>query len=65
MLRVVIDQILKRKGKTRYWLAHTADLDYISLIKLCNGETSKISFDYIERICTTLECTPNDIFRIT
>ena len=64
MLRITIDRVLDEHNKTMYWLANETGLSYINLIRLCKNQTSKISFDYIEKICNALECTPNDIIKI-
>lgn len=61
-MRIKIDSVLQDRGKSRYWLSQQLNCSYQSLVKLCNGETSSISFDLMSRICITLKCTPNDIF---
>ena len=33
-----------------------------NILKICNGETSTIRFDTIEKICTALECHIYDLF---
>ncbi|MBY2501362.1 helix-turn-helix transcriptional regulator, partial [Clostridioides difficile] len=49
------------KGKTRYWLAKEIGIKQQSLNKIASNETVSIRFDILEKICTTLECTPNDV----
>lgn len=61
-MRITIDKVLNTHQRTRYWLSQTIDCNYQSLVKLCNNETSSISFDTISKICNALNCTPNDIF---
>lgn len=56
-----IDSILKRKGKSRYWLSNQIKMTYPNLKRLCDNNTSSISFEILEQICTVLNCTPNDI----
>lgn len=56
-----IDEILRQKNKTRYWLSKQINVTYPNIVKLCNNETNSIKFDILERICKTLVCTPNDI----
>lgn len=36
-----------------------------NLNRIIRGETTSISFKYIEEICILLNCTPGDIFTIT
>lgn len=57
-----IDEILKEKGKTRYWLYIQLGLSYQNFKKIVENETSAIKFDNLKAICDILECTPNDLF---
>lgn len=61
MLNVKIDEILLTKGKTRYWLAKQCGISQNNLIKICNGETTSIRFDTLEKICKILNCSVTDI----
>ena len=58
MLSLKIDKILKEQNKTPYWLGISQN----NIGKICNGETSTIRFDTLEKICKTLNCSINDIF---
>ncbi|WP_420892371.1 helix-turn-helix domain-containing protein [Priestia filamentosa] len=58
----MIDDLLKEKSKTRYWLAKEIGMQYHNLCKLADNKTESIKFDLLHLICTALECTPNDIF---
>ena len=57
-----IDEILKEKGKTRYWLYIQLGLSYQNFKRILENETSSIKFENLEAICDILECTPNDLF---
>ena len=57
-----IDEILKEKGKTRYWLYMQLGLSYQNFKKIVENETSGIKFENLKAICDILECTPNDLF---
>lgn len=61
MMKIMIDQLLKDKEKTRYWLAKEIEITYPNMSKLANGETQSIKFEIIENICNKLECTPNEL----
>ena len=65
MVTLRINEILDKNGKTSYWLAKQCDISQNNMLKICNGETTSIRFDTLEKICKTLECTPNDIFLFT
>lgn len=62
-MRIVIDEILEKQNKSRYWLSKEIGYTYPSLMKLCNNETDSIKFDVLEKICIALGCTPNDILK--
>ena len=62
MLSLKIDKILEEQGKTPYWLGKQTGISQNNIGKICNGETSTIRFETIEKICKALNCTPNDIF---
>jgi putative transcriptional regulator len=64
-MRVTIDFVLQQQKHTRYWLSQQINCNYYSLAKLCNNETTSISFSQIQNICDALRCTPSDIFDIT
>ena len=57
-----IDEILKEKGKTRYWLYIQLGLSYQNFKRILENETSSIKFENLKAICDILECTPNDLF---
>ena len=57
-----IDEILKEKGKSRYWLYMQLGLSYQNFKKLVESETSAIKFENLKALCDILECTPNDLF---
>ena len=55
-------EILKEKGKTKYWLYMQLGLSYQNFNKIVNNETKSIKFENLKAICDILECTPNDLF---
>lgn len=57
-----IDEILKEKGKTKYWLYNQLGLSYQNFNKIINNQTSGIKFENLKSLCDILECTPNDLF---
>ena len=64
MVKVNIEQLLKNKGKSKYWLCNQMNITSRNLNKIILGLTKSISFKYIEEFCTYLDCTPNDLFTI-
>ncbi len=61
-MKIRIDEILKEKGKTRYWLFMQMGLSYQNLCRICNSQTTSIKFENLQALCDILECTPNDLF---
>ncbi len=61
-MKINIDEILKQRNQSRYWLAKETGITYPNIANLCNGKTSSIKFETIDKICRVLQCTPNDIF---
>ena len=59
-LRVL--DILKEKGKTKYWLNMQLGLSFQNFNKLVYNQTKSIKFENLQALCDVLECTPNDLF---
>lgn len=64
MVSLNIKEILKEKGKTKYWLVKQMECNYQSISDIMNNKTTAIRFETLEKLCKVLECTPNDIFII-
>ena len=62
MLSLKINEILEEQGKTPYWLGKQTGISQNNILKICNGETSTIRFDTLEKICKALNCSINDLF---
>ncbi|MCQ2564497.1 MAG: helix-turn-helix transcriptional regulator [Clostridia bacterium] len=61
-MKLRIDEILKEKGKTKYWLYIQLGLSYQNFNNIINNKTSSIKFENLKNICEILNCTPNDLF---
>lgn len=53
-----VDQYFPNKSQ----FAKAVGISREAAVKLCNGETTRISFDTLTSICKALHCTPNDVF---
>lgn len=62
MLSLRVKEILEQQNKTPYWLGKKTGISPNNIGKICNGETSTIRFDTIEKICIALNCSINDLF---
>lgn len=64
MVKVNIEKLLKKKGKSKYWLRNQMNITSKNLNKVILGETTSISFKYIEEFCRYLDCSPGELFTI-
>lgn len=64
MVEVNIINLLKKRGKTKYWLCQQMNLTSRNLNRIIRGETISISFKYIEEFCYYLDCTPGELLTV-
>lgn len=66
MLQLNVDNLLKKNGKTKYWLFNELNkispMSYTNFNNLVANKTKSIKYDNIEKLCTILQCKPNDLF---
>ena len=48
MLNFNIEKLLKKRKKSKYWLCQQMNITNRNLNRIINGETSSISFKYLE-----------------
>lgn len=65
MIKLNVIELLEKKGKTKYWLYKQMGMSYQNFNKMIRNETKSIRYENIETLCLLLECTPNELFRIT
>ena len=66
MITLRVDKILQERNLTPYWLGKQTGIAQNNIAKICNGETSTIRFDTMEKICDALNCSISDLFvRVT
>ena len=61
-MKLRILDILKEKGKTKYWLYIQLGLSYQNFNNFVNNKTGGIKFENLKSLCEILECTPNELF---
>ena len=61
-MRLRVIDILKEKGKTKYWLYIQMGLSYQNFNRIINNQTTAIKFDNLKALCDILDRTPNDLF---
>ncbi len=61
MILLNVEELLKRKGKTKTWLCDQMDISHYNLNKAIHGNTKAISFKYLEGFCKYLECSFDEL----
>ena len=64
MIKLNIKEMLEKEGKSKYWLCLKMNITSRNLNRIIRGETSSISFKYLEEFCTYLNCTPDELITI-
>ena len=64
MIRVQIDDLLKARGRSFYWLAKETGVSHTTLWRLKKDKAQGITFNTLEAICRTLKCQPGDVLRV-
>lgn len=62
MIRLRAQELLEKKGKTKYWLYKQLGMSYQNFSRMINNQTKSIRYENIETLCLLLECTPNELF---
>jgi len=62
MIEVRIDQLLKARGRTFYWLAKETGISHTTLWRLKKGKALGINFLTLEKLSEALDCQPGDMF---
>ena len=65
MIKLNVIDLLEKNGKTKYWLYKQLGMSYQNFNKMINNQTKSIRYENIETICLLLNCSPNDLFKIT
>jgi putative transcriptional regulator len=61
MIEVKIDKLLKKQGRSFYWLAKETGISHTTLWRLKKRKALGINFDTLEKICQALACQPGDV----
>ena len=58
------EELLKKKNKSKYQLCKNMNITSRKLNRIIYGETSSISFKYLEDFCKFLDCSLEDLIDI-
>ena len=64
MVKFNIENLLKKNGKSKYWLCKNMNITSRNLNRIIYGETTSISFKYLEDMCKFLDCDLSDLISI-
>ncbi len=64
MVSFNIERLLKKKNKSKYWLCQKMNINNRNLNRIIYGETTSISFKYLEDLCKYLECNLSELINI-
>lgn len=59
-----INELLKKKKKSKYWFIKNMEGGYQSLSHLMNNETKAIHFQTLEKMCDVLDCEIGELIEI-
>lgn len=65
MIEVRIDELLKEKGRSFYWLSKQTEISHTTLWRLKKGKALGINFATLEKICRALDCFPGDVLKLS
>ena len=64
MIKINIEELLKKNKKTKYWLCQKMNITSRNLNRIIRGDTSSISFKYIEEFCILLNATQGELITL-
>ncbi len=64
MIHFHIEDLLRKNSKSKYWLCKNMNITTRNLNRVIRGETSSISFKYLEDLCQYLECSLDELIEI-
>jgi putative transcriptional regulator len=63
MIRLDLEPILEKRGRSFYWLAKEAEINQSLMSRMRHGKVKGVTFKTLDSICTVLECEPGDIIK--
>jgi DNA-binding Xre family transcriptional regulator len=62
MIEVRLRELLEATGRSRRWLSQEAGIDYKTLMRIEQAESSnRIELRVLDEICRALQCQPGDL----
>ncbi len=64
VIKIKLAEILEKQDKSLYKLQQETGLSYTTLWKINKNGVQGITFDVLEKLCKSLDCTPNDLLEV-
>ena len=64
MIKLNVLALLKKKGKSKYWLYTQLGMSYENFRRMVNNQTKSIKFENIEAMCHLLDCTIDELITV-
>lgn len=64
MIEIRVDELLKARGRTFYWLAKETGISHSTLWRLKKGKSVGINFNTLANMCLALACQPGDVLKL-
>ena len=66
MVTLNVKELLKQKGKSKYWLFNNlnnySNISYTNFNNMVENKTKSIKYENIDRLCEILDCNISDLF---
>ncbi len=59
-----IEEVLKQREQSLYWLSRTTGISYTTLWRLTKDRALGMNFATLEKMCVALECRPGDLMEL-
>jgi putative transcriptional regulator len=56
-----IDELLKERERTAYWLANEVGMTHGGFYKVIKGKIKALNLELLAKLCDVLECQPGDL----
>lgn len=63
MIKLCLNEILEKRGRTLYWLWKQTGIRYATVWQIGKGDVARLNLDVLDRICESLECQPGDLLQ--
>jgi putative transcriptional regulator len=61
VIKLRLSEMLKKRGRTPYWLSKQTGIRYASIWQMNRGEVERLHIATLDLICEALKCQPGDL----